>query len=78
MNGPNHPNVARQKEFQQISFEYLSKALTIDETETTLEEKCKAVFYYEKGVEALRLGVGLYLPVAYRDPALVRAHSLRD
>jgi len=78
MNGPNHPNVARQKEFQQISFEYLSKALTIDETETTLEEKCKAVFYYEKGVEALRLGVGLYLPEAYRDPALVRAHSLRD
>ena len=32
-----------------FSFEYLSKALTIDETETTLEEKCKAVFYYEKG-----------------------------
>lgn len=60
---PTHPNVAKQKEIQERSFEYLSRALNIDESEDDLQRKASAIPFYEKGIEALRLGVDLYIPV---------------
>ena len=35
------------------SFEYLNKALSIDENGATMEDKTKAVYYYEKGLDEL-------------------------
>ena len=60
---PTHPNVAKQKELHKESFLFISQALKIDETETTLENKSAAIPLYEKGIEALKLGVNLYIPV---------------
>lgn len=78
--GPNpvHPNVAKQKIFQEQSFELLSQALSIDEAESILQDKAMVIPLYEKGIEALRAGVDLYIPVNPHDATLVRAAKLKE
>ncbi|XP_023326776.1 spastin [Eurytemora carolleeae] len=75
---PTHPNVAKQKELHKDSFLFISQALKIDETETTLENKSAAIPLYEKGIEALKLGVNLYIPTNFHDESLVRAQKLKE
>jgi len=78
--GPNpvHPNVAKIKACQEESFEFLSQALSIDETESDLQGKAAAIPYYEKGILALTQGIDLYIPVNSSDASLVRAVKLKE
>jgi len=77
---PVHPNVARQKQYQELAFKSLNTALSLDESsgEDNLRAKTEAIPHYQAGVEHLRAGISLPLP---RDPAcphLARAHVLRE
>jgi len=72
-----HPNVARLKVLQESSFSFLSEALNIDETEDELVMKARAIPLYEKGIEILKLGVGLHIPASQTDSSLIRAHKLK-
>jgi len=74
---PTHPSVARLKELQESSFAYLSEALNIDETEDELNMKARALPLYEKGIDMLKRGVGIHVPMNQSDASLVRAHKLK-
>jgi len=47
----------RQKEFHKLAFDYLSKALEIDESTSDITEKVTAIELYRKGVKELESGV---------------------
>jgi len=74
-----HPNIARQKMFQQKAFEFLNEALDIDEKfgDDVLQKK-DAIELYRLGIQELEKGVALDLPVNNNNPDLVRAHKLKS
>ena len=74
---PQHPNVVRLKEHQSRAFEHLNQALSVDESQTSLEGKAGAVAHYKMGIKELEAGVALYLPTDPADPGLDRAHTLK-
>ena len=74
---PQHPNVVRLKEHQSRAFEHLNEALSVDESQTSLEGKAGAVAHYKMGIKELEAGVALYLPTDPADPGLDRAHTLK-
>ena len=91
---PVHPNVAKQKQYQvcsqlfpgsshlitsqEVAFKSLNIALSIDESQNSLESKAKAIPHYKTGVQSLLTGISLPLPRDDTDPSLARAHKLRE
>jgi len=74
---PNHPNVAKQKQYQENAFHSLSLALTIDESNVDIKRKALSIPHYQSGIEELKAGIALHLPIDENDQNLVRAHKLK-
>jgi len=74
-----HPNIARQKLYQQKAFEFLNEALNIDEKygDDVLQKK-EAIDLYRLGIQELEKGVSLDIPFSQKNPDLVRAHKLKN
>ena len=75
---PVHPNVAKQKQYQDVAFKSLNIALTIDERSDNISSKSQAVPHYQAGIQSLLAGISLPLPRDQNNPHLSRAHVLRD
>jgi len=75
---PRHPNIARQKHYQEKAFDYINQALNIDEKDLDILQKKEAIDLYKQGIKELEKGVGLYIPVNTGDQVLVRAHRLKE
>jgi len=75
---PTHPNIAKQKVYQDLAFQSLNLALGIDESSHDLRSKSAAIPHYQKGIQSLTAGVCLPLPTDSTDQSLVRAHKLRE
>ena len=60
---PRHPNIARQKHYQEKAFDYINQALNIDEKDLDILQKKEAIDLYKQGIKELEKGVGLYIPV---------------
>jgi len=75
---PTHPSIAKQKQYQDLAFQSLNLALSIDETSKELAEKAAAIPHYHAGIQSLVAGVSLPLPTDPTDQGLVRAHKLRN
>jgi len=77
---PIHPNVAKQKQYQELAFKSLNQALKIDETsgDDDLSAKTNAIPHYQAGIRSLSAGISLPLPRDPTCPHLTRAHVLRD
>ena len=63
---------------QEVAFKSLNIALSIDESQNSLEAKAKAIPHYQTGVQSLVAGISLPLPRDETDPSLARAHKLRE
>ena len=63
---------------QEVAFKSLNIALSIDESQNSLESKAKAIPHYKTGVQSLLTGISLPLPRDDTDPSLARAHKLRE
>jgi len=74
---PTHPSIAKQKQYQDLAFQSLNLALSIDETSQDLASKAAAIPHYQAGIQSLVAGVSLPLPTDPTDQGLVRAHKLR-
>jgi len=74
---PTHPSIAKQKQYQDLAFQSLNLALSIDETNQDLASKAAAIPHYQAGIQSLVAGVSLPLPTDPTDQGLVRAHKLR-
>lgn len=74
-----HPNIARQKLYQQKAFEFLNEALNIDEKygDDILQKK-EAIELYRLGIQELEKGVALDIPFSNKNQDLVRAHKLKN
>ena len=77
---PVHPNVARQKQYQDVAFKSLNIALNMDESSSddNLNAKTEAIPHYQAGIQSLQAGISLPLPRDSTCPHLTRAHVLRD
>eukprot|EP00092_Neocalanus_flemingeri_P033603 GFUD01036531.1.p1 GENE.GFUD01036531.1~~GFUD01036531.1.p1 ORF type:complete len:574 (+),score=222.58 GFUD01036531.1:126-1847(+) len=75
---PTHPSIARQKVYQDLAFQSLNLALSIDETSLDLSSKAAAIPHYQAGIQSLIAGVSLPLPTDNTDQGLARAHKLRS
>lgn len=72
--GPGEPSLSKQKHHHRKAFEYISKALKIDEQEAGRKEL--AIEYYKKGISELDKGIAV--DVNGQGEAWDRARRLRD
>ena len=73
---PVHPNVAKQKQYQEVAFKSLNIALSIDESQNSLEAKAKAIPHYKTGKEERIMYCDLYYFVSPGVQALQAGISL--
>jgi len=72
--GPGEPALAKQKHHHRKAFEYISKALKIDEEDKGRKEQ--AIDLYKKGIEELEKGISVEL--AGQGDVFERARRLKD
>jgi len=66
----------QQKEFHKLAFDYLSKALEIDESTSDITQKVMAIELYRKGIEELESGVKVV--ICGQGEQVERAQRLHD
>ncbi|KAL5009377.1 hypothetical protein ScPMuIL_014958 [Solemya velum] len=74
--GPGEPALVRQKQHHRKAFEYISKALKIDEEEAGTVYKGHAMEYYKKGISELERGIAIN--TTGKGDAFERARRLKD
>ena len=68
--------IRQQKEFHKLAFDYLSKALEIDESTSDITQKVMAIELYQKGIKELENGIKI--DIYGKGEEAERAHRLHD